>query len=360
VRIGDFSASSDFLHFVGDGLMAIFFLFVGLELKRESVEGPFQNPRQAALPLCGALGGMLVPALIYLAIVLPVDPALSRGWAIPAATDIAFAIGMLSLLGSRAPHGLRLFLLAVAIIDDLGAILVIAVFYTDNLHGWALGGASVVFIAMLLLNRMGVTRLAVYWALGLLLWYFVASSGMHATVAGVLTALTVPMRRPDGGSPLLAAEHELKPWVQCLVLPLFALAYAGAPLGSAGLSAAVSPVSLAVIAGLVLGKPLGLVAGTLVGAKLFARAPPVRGLRLVGVSMFAGIGFTMSLFIGALAFGDGPAGTAVRLGVLIGSLLSAAIGLGLLFNARVSHEDEDPNLVEQEAIAQKEGVFDER
>ncbi|HRO03737.1 MAG TPA: Na+/H+ antiporter NhaA, partial [Terricaulis sp.] len=194
---------------INDALMVIFFLYVGLELKRETVEGPFKNPREAALPLVGAIGGMAVPALIYVAVNLA-HPEYLRGWAIPAATDIAFALGVMSLLGPRVPGGLRLFLLALAIIDDLGAILVIALFYSTHLTGWALGGAAATFIAMLMLNRSGYTKLWAYWALGLVLWGFMLVSGVHATIAGVLTALAVPMRDKAGGSPLIAAEHTLK------------------------------------------------------------------------------------------------------------------------------------------------------
>ncbi|GAM98493.1 Na+/H+ antiporter NhaA type [alpha proteobacterium U9-1i] len=318
------------LHLViNDGLMVIFFLFVGLELKRETIEGPFKNPREAGLPLAGAVGGMAAPALIYLAIAGH-DPDYSRGWAIPAATDIAFAVGVLSLLGSRVPAGLRLFLLALAIIDDLGAIVVIALFYSSHLVGWALGGAVVTFVAMLLLNRSGVTALWLYWLLGLALWGFMLLSGVHATIAGVLTALAIPMRAKDGRSPLIAAEHALKPWVQLGIMPIFALANAGVVLAGAGFDAVLHPVALGAALGLILGKPIGITLATLAAGALLRQRLPASLPQFVGLACVAGIGFTMSLFIGNLAFGAGELATPVRFGVLGGSLISALLGVALL------------------------------
>lgn len=319
------------LHLViNDGLMVIFFLYVGLELKRETVEGPFKNPREAGLPLIGALGGMIAPALIYLA-VAGGEPAYARGWAIPAATDIAFAVGVLSLVGSRVPPGLRLFLLALAIIDDLGAILVIALFYSTELVGWALGGAAATFIAMLLMTRAGVKQHWPYWLLGLVLWGFMLLSGVHATIAGVLTALTVPMRRRDGGSPLIEAEHALKPWVQLGIMPIFALVNAGVVLNGAGLETLLHPIAVGVGFGLLLGKPIGIMSATLLGALLLKQKLPTTLPRMLGLSLLAGIGFTMSLFIGNLAFGAGELATPVRFGVLGGSLTSAVLGLIVLW-----------------------------
>lgn len=252
---------------INDALMVIFFLYVGLELKRETVEGPFKNPREAALPLVGAVGGMAAPALIYVAVNLA-HPEFLRGWAIPAATDIAFALGVMSLLGPRVPGGLRLFLLALAIIDDLGAILVIALFYSTHLTGWALGGAAATFIAMLLLNRSGFTKLWAYWLLGLVLWGFMLVSGVHATIAGVLTALAVPMRDRAGGSPLITAEHALKYWVQFAIMPIFALANAGVVLHGAGLDTLLHPIAVGIAAGLVFGKPIGIVGATLIAGAM--------------------------------------------------------------------------------------------
>jgi NhaA family Na+:H+ antiporter len=315
---------------INDGLMVIFFLYVGLELKRETVEGPFKNPREAALPMAGALGGMAAPALIYAAINLQ-QPEYLRGWAIPAATDIAFALGVMSLLGPRVPTGLRLFLLALAIIDDLGAILVIAFFYSTHLVGWALGGAAATFLIMLLMNRAGVKSLVPYWLLALFLWAFMLVSGVHATIAGVLTALTIPMRRKDGRSPLLAAEHALKYWVQFAIMPIFALVNAGVVLAGAGLETLTHSVALGVAAGLVVGKPIGIVLTTFVASLALKQRMPANVMAMFGMAMLAGIGFTMSLFIGNLAFGAGELATPVRFGVLGGSLVSAIAGLVMLW-----------------------------
>jgi NhaA family Na+:H+ antiporter len=315
----------DVLRLINDGLMALFFLYVGLELKRETVEGPFRNRDEAAAPLVAALGGMIAPALIYLAIASDYP----RGWAIPAATDIAFAIGALSLLGARVPAALRLFLLALAIIDDVGAILVIAFFYSTQVVGWALGGALAAFGAMLALNRAGVTRLSYYWPLALVLWGFMLVSGVHATIAGVIAAMASPMRDKTGASPLIASEHALKPWVLFGVMPVFALANAGAALS--GLDEALAhPVAIGVALGLIVGKPLGVCAGVWLGGRFFKLPAPASPGVLLGLSMFAGIGFTMSLFIGGLAFGEGPLAAPTRIGVLLGSLASAAAGLALL------------------------------
>lgn len=348
------------LHLViNDGLMVIFFLYVGLELKRETVEGPFKNPREAALPIIAAAGGMIAPALIYLAIAGG-EPDYVRGWAIPAATDIAFAIGVLALLGSRVPPGLRLFLLALAIIDDLGAILVIAFFYSTHIVGWALGGALVTFLAMLGLNRAGVTKLWLYWLLGIALWAFMLLSGVHATIAGVLTALAVPMRDKAGGSPLIAAEHALKNWVQLAIMPIFALANAGVTLAGAGLATVLHPIALGVGAGLLLGKPIGIALSTFAAAASMKRRLPASPLAMIGAAMIAGIGFTMSLFIGTLAFGQGDLATPVRFGVLGGSLLSALAGLLVLSLAlkgqgRVS----DRALAREEELAEREGLIED-
>jgi NhaA family Na+:H+ antiporter len=344
------------LHFViNDGLMTLFFLFVGLELKRETIEGPFKNRREAALPLAGALGGMIAPAIIYLAIA---GPAYARGWAIPAATDIAFAIGVLALLGSRVPAGLRLFLLALAVIDDVGAILVIAIFYSTQLTPWALAGAGATAVAMLMLNRARVTALWPYWSLGALLWAFTLLSGVHATIAGVLTALTVPMRRADGASPLIQAEHALKPWVQLAIMPIFALANAGIALSGVSASVLTHPVTLGVGLGLLLGKPLGITLGAFAASKLMRQALPASLPQMFGVAIVAGIGFTMSLFIGNLAFGAGDLAAPVRFGVLGGSLASALIGALVLWMTSGGARA-DSMLAAEEELAESEGVFEE-
>lgn len=344
---------------INDALMVIFFLYVGLELKRETVEGPFKNPREAALPMAGAVGGMALPALIYVAINLE-TPEYLRGWAIPAATDIAFALGVMSLLGPRVPGGLRLFLLALAIIDDLGAILVIALFYSTHLTGWALGGAAVTFGAMLLMNRGGVKNLLPYWAAGLVLWAFMLISGVHATIAGVLTAMAVPMRDHAGGSPLITAEHALKNWVTFAIMPIFALANAGVVLHGAGLETLLHPIALGISAGLVLGKPVGIVLASYLACGVLRQRAPGSFFQMLGTATLAGIGFTMSLFIGNLAFGTGDLATPVRFGVLGGSLISALAGLAILWwccrkLAPRGHRTLGP----EEDIAEQRGVLED-
>lgn len=358
VGVGEGAHALNLHLIINDGLMVIFFLFVGLELKRETVEGPFKNPREAGLPLAGAVGGMAAPALIYL-LVAGGEPAYVRGWAIPAATDIAFAIGVISLLGPRVPSGLRLFLLALAIIDDLGAILVIALFYSKYLVGWALGGAALTFVAMLMLNRAGVRKLWPFWLLGVVLWGFMLVSGVHATIAGVLTALAVPMRRRDGSSPLIEAEHALKYWVQFAIMPIFALVNAGVVLAGAGFETLMHPIALGIAAGLVLGKPLGIVTATYAASALLKQRLPATLPQLIGIAMIAGIGFTMSLFIGNLAFGAGDLATPVRFGVLGGSLISALAGLGLLamFCKRIAPERQSA-LGRAEDRAEESGVIE--
>lgn len=353
--------------FVKNALMAVFFLYVGLELKRECIEGPFRNPREAALPALGALGGMIAPALVYLAVAAHLHPAAqadyARGWAIPTATDIAFAVGVLSLLGPRVPRGLRLFLLALAIADDLGAILVIALFYSGAPSALPLLLAGFVFAGQMLMNRIGVVSLWQYAASGLLLWIAMANSGVSPTLAGVLTALAVPMRRPDGGSPLVDAEHMLKKPVQFGVMPLFALAVAGVAVEGEGLTAALAhPVALGVGFGLLLGKPVGIVSFTLLGARLLRQTAPGGFPQLVGLALFAGIGFTMSLFVGALAFPTHPDLAApVRFGVLGGSLMATTVGL-LWLNAvlpRGPAPDPHTALSAEEDLAEARGVLED-
>ena len=343
---------------INDALMVIFFLYVGLELKRETVEGPFKNPREAALPMAGAIGGMAAPALIYVAINLS-HPEYLRGWAIPAATDIAFALGVMSLLGPRVPGGLRLFLLALAIIDDLGAIIVIALFYSTHLVGWALGGAAVTFVVMLMMNRGGVTNLLLYWAMGLVLWGFMLVSGVHATIAGVLTALAVPMRDKAGGSPLITAEHALKRWVQFAIMPIFAIANAGVVLNGAGVDTLLHPIALGIAAGLVLGKPLGITLATYLAAGALKQRTPARLAQMIGMAMLAGIGFTMSLFVGNLAFGAGDLATPVRFGVLGGSLSSALLGLLVLWLFTRGVSRHHTTLTPEEELAEARGVIED-
>jgi Na+:H+ antiporter, NhaA family len=347
----------DIAHAINDGLMAIFFLYVGLELKRESVEGPLRNPRVAALPIACALAGMAAPAAVFLFTVQGADPTYARGWAIPAATDIAFALSVLSLAGKHAPAGLRLFLLTLAIVDDLGAILIVAVFYSADIAGWALGGMALTFGAMLLLNRAGERRLLVYWALTLVLWWFTLSSGIHATIAGVLAALTIPMRDARGRSPLIAAEHALKPWVLLLIMPVFALANAGAPIAGVDAEALTHPVTLATALGLFIGKPVGVAGVALVAAGFMHKVLPAPPLATIGAGFIAGVGLTMSLFIGTLAFGEGEATEAMRIGVIVGSVASAVVGLVLIRLSAIGASG-DPELAAQERTAVTSGVLD--
>ena len=324
------------LVWVNDLWMAVFFFLVGLEIKREFVEGELADRRQAVLPVAAALGGMAVPALIYSAVNWGDAQAL-QGWAIPAATDIAFAIGIVMLLGRRVPVSLKVFLSAVAIIDDLGAIVVIAVFYTDRLSFLALSGAGAGLVALFLLNRMKVTRVDVYVAVGLVVWVFVLKSGVHATLAGVLTAMAIPARDAAGGSPLLRVEQGLHPWVGFLVLPVFAFCNAGVNLAGASLGTLLQPVTLGIILGLLFGKAIG-VFGTswlMLRSGLAASPAGASRLQLFGVCLLCGIGFTMSLFIGGLAF-EGLASayeTKLKLGVLAGSILSAGAGVAILVAA---------------------------
>jgi len=328
------------LVWVNDLWMAVFFFLVGLEIKREFVDGELADRRQALLPLVAALGGMAVPALIYSAINRGDAQAL-QGWAIPAATDIAFAIGIVMLLGSRVPLSLKVFLTAVAIIDDLGAIVVIALFYTDKLSVMALAGAGAGLALLFALNRMNVMRVDVYAAVGLLIWVFVLKSGVHATLAGVLTALAIPVREPAGGSPLERVEHGLHPWVAFVILPVFAFCNAGVNLAGASLSALLEPITLGIMLGLVLGKAVGVFgsAWLMLRSGLAAAPAGANMLQLFGVCVLCGIGFTMSLFIGALAFdGLGAAfETRLKLGVLAGSLVAGLLGAAVLVAAgRVS------------------------
>ncbi len=322
---------------VNDLWMAVFFFLVGLEIKREFVEGELADRRQAALPAVAALGGMAVPAAIYAAVNAG-DPVALRGWAIPSATDIAFAIGVLLLLGSRVPASLKVFLTAVAIIDDLGAIVIIALFYTEQLSLPMLGAALACVALLVLLNRRGVQRVDVYAVVGLVMWLCVLKSGVHATLAGVATALAVPMRRADGSSPVNETAHALQPWVALLILPTFAFANAGVSFAGMTPRSLLEPVTLGVALGLVLGKTLGVFGATwtMVRLGLAARPALANWTQVLGVSVLAGIGFTMSLFIGGLAFeGQDPAyEVRVKLGVLCGSLLAAVIGICVLVSAR--------------------------
>jgi Na+:H+ antiporter, NhaA family len=319
---------------VNDLWMAVFFFLVGLEIKRELVEGQLASLRQAMLPAAAALGGMVAPALIYAAINWG-DAVALRGWAIPTATDIAFAIGVLMLLGSRVPASLKVFLTAVAIIDDLGAIVVIAAFYTADLSTGMLAAAGIGTAVLIALNRAGVTSLVPYVLVGTLIWVCVLKSGVHATLAGVVTALAVPLRRADGSSPLREAEQVLHPWVAFLVLPAFAFVNAGVSLAGVTLASFAAPVTMGIAVGLVAGKAVGVSLAALLVVRLAgAKLPDGASLRqFLAVCLLCGVGFTMSLFIGALAFeGQGPAyETQLKLGVLGGSLVAALVAVALLW-----------------------------
>jgi len=380
-RIGGVELAEDLRHWVNDLLMAVFFFVIGLEIKREVVHGALRDRRAAAVPVICAFGGMAVPALLYLAVA---GGEGSSGWAIPMATDIAFALGVLALLGSRVPPTLKVFLLTLAVVDDLGAIGIIALFYSEGIAGWWLLGAVGLVLAVVVLGRLGVRHLFVYVIAAGLLWLAVFESGVHATIAGVALGLLTPARpfhppaavaaeaapllddvqgddivdesdeaamrevgglADEGVSPLARLEHSLHPWTSFLVLPVFALANAGVDLGARPLGEAlVEPITLGVMAGLVLGKPVGI---------LLAAAVAVFGLRLAlpegmnwrhlgGVSALAGIGFTVSIFIAGLAFEDPLANDAAKVGILVASLLAGAVGAAVLFTAGRSRSPVDP------------------
>lgn len=319
---------------INDGLMAIFFLMVGLEIKREVLAGGLASWGQRALPGFAAAGGMLVPALVYVGINMGNAETLS-GWAIPAATDIAFALGVLSLLGKRVPTSLKVFLAALAILDDLGAVTIIALFYSTGLNLPMLGASFATLAVLVIMNRMGVQRLLPYLLLGLLLWFFVLQSGVHATLAGVALALCIPLgtRQEEGRSPLLLLEEKMHYWVAFAVVPVFGFANAGVSLSGITLGNLVDPVPLGVALGLFVGKQIGVfVAAALAIRSRLATLPEGSNwLQMYGVALLCGIGFTMSLFIGNLAFPGAPhLIDEVKVGVLLGSILSALAGVALL------------------------------
>ena len=314
-------------YWIKNGLMAIFFFFVGLELKRELLEGQLSNPTAALLPILGAAGGMALPALIFVFFAGP--HGYGHGWAIPAATDIAFALGVLSLLGNRVPPALKAFLLAVAVVDDLGAIIIVAFFYTETLHLEPLIKAGVVLAILIAMNRGKVRSIGLYVLVGVILWTFMHQSGVSGTIAGVLVAACVPMRDRHDKSPLHEAEHDFRPWVLYGVMPVFAFANAGVDLNGAE-RYLTHPVTLGAGLGLILGKPIGIALTSFIGAKVMKAAMPGTLPQMLGVACIAGIGFTMSLFIGALAFKDPSLATPTRLGVYGGSVVSALLGLIIL------------------------------
>jgi NhaA family Na+:H+ antiporter len=325
------------LHWINDALMAVFFLLVGLEIKREMLDGQLSTWPRRILPGIAAFGGMVVPALVYLAITWS-EPQLRHGWAIPAATDIAFALGVLAILGSKVPTSLKIFLTALAILDDLGAIIIIALFYTSDLSLPMLGIAALCLLALIALNRFKVTALPPYLVIGAVLWFFVLKSGIHATLAGVALALTIPLQaKPKEtraeDSPLHRLEHALHGWVAYAIIPIFGFANAGVSLSGLSLDSVLSPLPLGIAMGLFIGKQVGVYAFSHAAIHLgFADVPAgATRLQCYGVALLCGIGFTMSLFIGALAFPDQPElNDATKIGVLMGSLLSALAGYCLL------------------------------
>ncbi|PKO12163.1 MAG: Na+/H+ antiporter NhaA [Chloroflexi bacterium HGW-Chloroflexi-10] len=376
IGIGSFVLAKPLLLWINDGLMAVFFFVVGLEIKREVLVGELASLRQAALPLLAAVGGMLVPALIYAA--FNSGKAGASGWGIPMATDIAFALGVMALLGKRAPLPLKIFLTALAIVDDIGAVLVIALFYTAEISWLSLAAAAVFLILLVIVNRLGVRHPLVYTILGIGLWVAFLKSGIHATVAGVLLAMTIPTkarikskefvkhgrvvlgdfeRAEDGldttngnqqaalqeletivkrtSAPLQRMEHALHPWVAFFIMPVFAFANAGVAFGDEFVSAFTNPITLGVVAGLVIGKQVGITAFAwlAVKGKLADLPVGVTWLQIYGASCLAGIGFTMSLFIAGLAFGDSPALSTAKVGILAASLIAGFLGWIILRNS---------------------------
>ena len=333
VRIASLDLHKPLFLWINDGLMALFFLLIGMEVKREMIDGALSTRAQAVFPAIAALGGMLAPALIYL-LLNQGNPETQSGWAIPAATDIAFALGVMALLGKRVPTSLKVFLLALAIIDDLGVILIIALFYTAELNMMALAIAGAATLLLFWMNRRGVDRLSLYLLVGTVLWVAVLKSGVHATLAGVILGFMIPNQGRRYVSPLKHLEHKLHPWSAYLILPLFAFANAGVSLSGVSLASLASPVPLGIMCGLFIGKPLGISLISWLAVTLgIARLPAGCNMRhVVAVSVLCGIGFTMSIFIASLAFGvDGSElATLSRLGILCGSTLAACLGYAVL------------------------------
>ena len=330
VQIGALQIAKPSLLWINDGLMALFFLLIGLEVKRELLDGQLSRPSQVILPGAAAIGGMVVPALIYWYINKDFPDA-HGGWAIPMATDIAFALGVLALLGKRVPVSLKLFLMTLAIIDDLGAIIVIAVFYSSELSGVSLMLAAACLVVLIAMNRMGVVKIAPYMIVGLILWVCVLKSGVHATLAGVTLAFCIPLRtRNSEPSPLMGIEHALHPWVAYGILPLFAFANAGVSLTGVNLHSFTHHVPIGIAAGLLIGKTVGVFGLTWIVIKTGLAALPTGANwgQLFGVAILCGIGFTMSLFVGSLAFVSGSSDYVGmdRMGILTGSILAALIG----------------------------------
>ena len=323
----------DTLHlWINDAVMVVFFFVVGLEVKRELISGNLSDPKQRTLPILAAIAGMAAPALVYV-FLTGGEAELARGWAIPAATDIAFAMGVIGLLGTRVPSDLRLFLLTVAIVDDIGAVMIIAMFFTANIKMMWIVASLVVLGVMIAMNRFGVNRMVLFILAAVVLWYCVLNSGVHATIAGVVAALTIPMRKREGDSMLEKLEHGLVPWNAYLVIPIFGFANAGVNMSDIGLEAFLDPLPIAIAAGLVVGKQVGIFSSVWIADKLNIANKPVgcSWREVWGVSILCGIGFTMSLFIGELAFpGNRLLIEEAKLGILTGSLISGVLGYFVL------------------------------
>lgn len=341
-QIGALKIAKPLLLWINDGLMALFFLLIGLEVKREVLDGQLSRPSQIVLPGVAAMGGMVVPALIYWFLNRDNPPALS-GWAIPTATDIAFALGVLALLGKRVPMSLKLFLMTLAIIDDLGAIIIIAIFYSGALSTVSLALAAACIAALIGMNRLGVVKLGPYMIIGLILWVCVLKSGVHATLAGVTLAFCIPLRTKNAEpSPLLSLEHALHPWVAYGILPLFAFANAGLSLSGVTVDSFTHDVPMGIAVGLLVGKTVGVFGLTWLAVKIGIAALPqgANWGQVLGVAILCGIGFTMSLFVGSLAFEPGVSDYAGmdRMGILTGSILAALIGYAVTAMASRKHE----------------------
>jgi len=330
LQIGSFSINKTLIHWINDGFMAVFFVLVGMEVKKELFEGTLSSYRQAIFPAIAAVGGMIVPALVYWFIAKQ-DPSLANGWAIPMATDIAFALGIMALLSKQVPLPLKIFLLALAIIDDLGAIVVIALFFSHELSVQALIFSGISILTLVLLNRFRVSALCAYMVVGAILWASVLKSGVHATLAGVIIGFCIPLKGKKGEQPLHDFEHILAPWSSFVILPLFAFANAGVSFDGIDVSMISSPLLLAIACGLIIGKPVGVFGFSYIFVKLgLAKLPDgINFKQIFAVAVLCGIGFTMSMFLASLAF-DADAGESVntlsRLGILLGSTVSATLG----------------------------------
>ncbi len=341
VQVGKLEIAKPLLLWINDGLMAIFFFLIGLELKREFLEGELSNPSQIVMPLLGAVGGMLVPALIFVYFNIN-DSVGIKGWAIPAATDIAFALGVITVFGTRAPISLKIFLTSLAIFDDIGAIIIIALFYSANISVFSLICAAILIISLFVLSKRGVKSLTPYIVIGVILWVAVLKSGVHATLAGVVLAFFIPMydhsnKKDEAHSPLVKLEHDLHPTVAYFILPIFAFANAGVSFSGITLKSLIDPIPIGIAAGLIFGKQIGIFGFSYIGNKLgIAKMPEgADWLSIYGVSALCGIGFTMSLFISSLAYEN--EGTDYieesRIGILLGSVIAAAIGYFILIIA---------------------------